>query len=134
MPVVAESPPIIFGAPAGSPTPTPEPTGTPTPTPTSEPTQTPTPTPTSTPEPGTRGDLGNFIIKHQQFVDRVAGMSCFKREDLPDYTTTEFEDHIEVAKQDKFIVQTKDMYCSMSGARDLVRNLKRVSEEQEIIT
>lgn len=125
MPVVAESPPLIFGgtpAPTITPTPTPKPARTPKPT-----TPTPTPTPYYTPAPS----CADFVARHQQFINHVDGLNaCFKRTELGDFTDQEFSDHSTVAMMDKYITQEKDMFCSMKGVQILTKALKRLGEEQ----
>ena len=119
MPIIAESPPLIFG---GTTTPTPTPSHTPTP----RYTPTPTPIPTSTPFPGT----SNFVIRHDQFIDRIDGLTaCFRRDELSDFTDQEFLDHSQIAMKDKYIAQEKDMYCSMQGVTALTNTLRRLGEE-----
>ncbi|MDD5614980.1 MAG: hypothetical protein PHH85_02125 [Candidatus Methanoperedens sp.] len=133
MPIIAESPPIVFGQ---APTSTPTPTPTPTPEPDEEPTPTPTPgtSYTPSPQPTTAPGVSDFVNRHQQFIDRVGQVSpCFKREDLADFTDQEFTDHINLAQQDKFVAQNQDLYCSMRGVEELAKALKRTAEEQEII-
>ena len=113
MPVVAESPPLIFG---GTPAPTPIPTVTPT----------PRPGITPTPVPG----ISNFVARHGQFIDRVDSLSaCFKRTELGDFSDREFEDHSQVAMKDRYIAQEKDMFCSMQGVNALTKTLRRLGEE-----
>lgn len=113
MPIVAESPPLIFGA---IPTPTPRPAVTPT----------PRPGVTSTPRPG----VSSFVARHGQFIDRVDSLSaCFKRAELSDFTDQEFSDHTTVAMKDKYIAQEKDMYCSMQGVHALTKTLRRLGED-----
>jgi hypothetical protein len=130
MPVIAESPPLIFGSPAATPTPT----TTPTPTSTPYPTQTPTPSTTTTPTTHPTTAISPFVIKHQQFVDSIEmAEPCFKRQDLQQFTDQEFLDYIEIEKKDKYIVQEKDLYCSMKGVHNLIQSLRRTLEEKEII-
>jgi hypothetical protein len=110
MPIVAESPPIIFGGPTTSPT------------------STPTPTPTTTPQKTIVP--GEFVAVHSRFISRINELSsCFKREMLTDFTDQDFLDHSNVAIIDKYIVQNNDMYCSMQGVTALVKTLKRLGEE-----
>jgi len=105
MPVIAESPPIIFG-------------GTPTPT--------RTPTPTTTPPPG----VSSFVARHEQYISRVDSLNaCFKRQEISDFTDQEFLDHSAVAMIDRYITQEKDIYCSMKGIQILTKALKRLGEE-----
>jgi hypothetical protein len=116
MPVIAKSPPLIFG---GTPAPTPRPTVTPTPTPTPTPTIPPAPTPSTA-----------FVARHQVFINRIDGLNaCFKRTELSDFNDQEFIDHSAVSIMDKYITQEKDMYCSMKGVQILTKALKRLGEE-----
>ena len=121
MPVVAESPPLIFG---GTPSPTPTPTPKPrTPTPTPRPVYTPTPTP-YLPTPS------NCVARHEQFINRVDSLNaCFKRQELSDFNDQDFIDHTQIAMIDKYITQEGDMYCSMKGVQILNKALKRLGEE-----
>lgn len=126
MPIVAESPPLIFG---GSPTPIP--TRTPSPRP---PGVTPTPRPSSTltpaPSPPVSTWASSFVVRHEQFINRVNTLSsCFKRADLSDFSDQDFFDHTQVAMQDQYIAQEKDIYCSMQGVRALTNTLRRLGEE-----
>jgi len=119
MPVIAESPPLIFG---GTPTPSRTPTPTRTPAP-------PTPFPTNSPAPITPRPL-DFVARHIQFIDRVDTLSsCFIRSDLPDFTDKEFTEHYAVAAKDKYLVKEQNMICSMQGINALTRTLKRLGEE-----
>lgn len=114
MPVIAESPPLIFGA-----TPTPRPVVTPTPRPA-------TPTPVFVPI-FVPGDTSDFVLRHAQFIRRVDLVgSCFRREVLSDFTDQEFLDHSTVAMQDKYLAQEEDMYCSNAGVGVLSKALKRL--------
>lgn len=126
MPVVAESPPLIFGGTPAPATPTPTPTPTPKPSKTPTPTHTPTPAPYYTPAP----TCADFVARHGQFINRVDGLNaCFKRTELGDFTDQEFLDHSSVAMMDKYITQEKDIYCSMKGVQILTKALKRLGEE-----
>uniref|UniRef100_A0A6M3Y747 Uncharacterized protein n=1 Tax=viral metagenome TaxID=1070528 RepID=A0A6M3Y747_9ZZZZ len=123
MPIVAESPPLIFGA---TPTPTPRP-ATPTPLPIVTPVPS-TPAPALTPTPVTVP--ANFVARHDQFIDRVDSLSaCFKRVELTDFSDQEFSDHSQVAMKDRYIAQEKDMFCSMQGVNALTKTLRRLGEE-----
>lgn len=105
MPVIAESPPLIFG---GTPTSTPQPGVTPV----------PIVVPTG---------VSDFVLRHAQFISRVDSIgSCFKREVLSDFTDQEFLDHSQLAMQDKYLVQEEDMYCSNAGVSSLSKALKRL--------
>jgi len=125
MPIIAESPPLIFGA---TPTPAPRPV-TPTPPPIVTPVpSTPVPSPAFTPTPVTVPV--NFVARHEQFIDRVDSLSaCFKRVELTDFSDREFEDHSQVAMKDRYIAQEKDMFCSMQGVNVLTKTLRRLGEE-----
>ncbi len=113
MPIVAESPPLIYGGPA---TPTPAPTKT--------------PAPAKTPKPPKVSVPGAFVAVHERFINRVDEQSaCFKREDLSDFVDQDFLDHVSVAIKDKYITQEKDIYCSMKGVQILTKALKRLGEE-----
>lgn len=87
-----------------------------------------TPAPTQAPEPAS-----GFVDRHRQFVERLRDMSCFKREALAEFTDTEFQEHAEVAQQDKYLAKEGDMYCNMSGIKRLVDSIKRISNEQELL-
>lgn len=124
MPIIGESPPLIFGGPT-TPTPTRTPGTTPRPTRTPGP---PTPYPTGTPAPSV-----NFVSRHEQFINRVDQLgSCFTRQDLPDFSDQEFLDHYTVAAKDKYLTKdqgTPGMICSMQGLNALIGSLKRLGEE-----
>jgi len=129
MPIVAESPPLVFGG-----TPTPVPVITPSPTP--PPRVTPTPKPVSQPgvvpviTPGIEPGVSNFVTRHKQFINRIDELStCFKRVELNEFSDQEFSDHTQVAMQDKYIAQEKEMYCSMQGVNALTKTLRRLGEE-----
>jgi len=118
MPVVAESPPLIFG---GTPAPTPRP---PVVTPTPKPAKTPTPTPAPV-----SVSCAGFVAMHKRFVEIVDGLNaCFKRSEISEFTEQEFLDHSAVAMMDRYITQEKDMYCSMQGVDKLDKALKRLGE------
>ena len=117
MPIIAESPPLIFG---GTPIPTAQPTIAPT--------VSPTISPTGTPRPITITSI--FVVRHDEFINRIDGLSaCFKRAELNDFTDQEFLDHSQIAMKDKYIVQEMDIYCSMQGINQLTKTLKRLGEE-----
>jgi len=119
MPVVAKSPPLIFG---GTPAPTPRPPVV-TPTPKPAKTPTPTPTPVSIVPAGTSG----WVLRHAQFIRCVDNVgSCFKRVEISDFNDQEFLDHSTVAMQDRYLAQEDDMYCSTAGVGVLSKALKRL--------
>ena len=110
MPVVAESGPMLFDAQQPTPTPAPE---------------TPPPTYEFKPKPTTPSD---FVVKHNQFMQALSMLTCFKREDLPQFTDQEFDDHIAIAIADQYVTQTYDQYCTMQGVYNLSQVLKRYRE------
>ncbi len=125
MPIVAVSPPLIFG---GTPSPTPAPVRTPTPVPVRTPRPGGTLTPTAT--PGPLPGISGFVERHDQFINRVDELNaCFRRDELSDFSDQEFFDHSQIAMKDKYIVQEKDVYCSMQGVQALTKTLRRLGEE-----
>lgn len=131
MPIIAESGPVVLGQ-GGTPVPTSTPAPG-TPIPTRPPSRTPAPAtlpPVYSPQPGS----SNFVARHQQFIERVQTVgSCFRREELPDFSDQEFSDHAQVAQQDRYLAQTGDVYCNMQAVSSLANSLKRISEEQLIL-
>lgn len=106
MPIVATSPPLIYGGPA-----------------------TPKPKPAKTPKPAKEVMPGAFVAVHERFINRIDELNtCFKREDLSDFVDQDFLDHSSVAIKDKYITQEKDVYCSMKGVQTLSRALERLGE------
>lgn len=106
MPIVAKSPPLIFGA-----IPTPKPV---------------TPKPTSVPASVPAG-TSDWVLRHAQFIRRIDVLgSCFKRVELGDFNDQEFLDHSAVAMQDRYLAQEDDMYCSNAGVGVLSKALKRL--------
>jgi len=130
MPVLAESPPIQLSG--GVPTNTPPPTPTSTPNPgTPRPPRTPKP---STPRPSTPGsNTGTgFAARHQEFVTRLEQIgTCFKRTDIPEFNDTEFQEHSQVAIQDKYLTQDQDRFCSRLAVGNLIEALKRTINEKD---
>ena len=131
MPIIAQSPPLIFGT--DTPTPTPVPTFTSTPSPTLTQTPKPTKTPTPTPTPEIKIVDNEFVDVHRIFLEKLSSKECFKKEDLSEFTQQQINDHIEIALQDKFIVNTQDVYCTMDGIHKLTSKIKRTITEKEII-
>lgn len=109
MPIIAESGPLIFSPESATPTPTPV-----------------TPSPAVTPTPAVPSD---FVAAHKRFIDSVNRFNCFKREDMPQFNDADFKTHIEIAGIDKYIVESKDQYCTMQGVQDLAKKLKRFRED-----
>lgn len=71
-------------------------------------------------------DSSSFVATHQQFIQQIDNLNCcFKREQISNLNDQEFEDHIQIAKIDKYIVQNDDMYCSKQGVKNLSDKLKR---------
>lgn len=122
MPIIAESPPLVWGAAApGEPLPPPI---TPTPTPT------PPPVLPVTPVAPLPGFLPTELVnKHKAFMDKVgAQLSCFKREDITGITDAEFNQHVQIAMIDKALTQDHDMFCSKQAVQNLSTKLKRYVE------
>jgi hypothetical protein len=118
MPVIAESPPLVWGV-AAPREPVPPPI-------------TPRP-PSATPVPGGRSPIVHIptelVIKHQEFIGAVDSQpSCFKREDITGFTDDEFSQHVQIAMIDKALTQEKDMYCSKQAVQNLSTKLKRFVE------
>ena len=115
MPIVATSMPLIFGGDEPVPTITPPPI---------------TPSPHYD-EPYydpiiISPDSSDFVATHQFFIQQIDNLnSCFKREQIVNLNDQQFEDHIQIAKIDKYIVQNDDMYCSTQGVKNLSDKLKR---------
>jgi len=125
MPVLAQSPPIQLSG--GVPTNTPSPTPTPRPG-TPRPPRTPKP---STPRPGSNTGMG-FAARHQEFVTRLEQIgTCFKRTDIPEFSDTEFQEHSQVAIQDKYLTQDQDRFCSRIAVGNLIEALKRTINEKD---
>ena len=110
MPIVAESGPLIFGANGSSPSPT-----------------TPTPyIPPTTPIPAPITPSSNFVEKHIQFVQQIDTLnSCFKSNQITNFTNNEIQEHLQVAMIDKYLVKHEDMFCSKQGIKILSDKLKR---------
>lgn len=111
MPIVATSPPIIFGGDDTN----------------GAPTRTPVP---RTPSPKTPGppihSTSDFVTQHQSFIQQVDNLNnCFKKESIINFTKTELEDHLQIAMIDKYLTQNEDMYCTMQGVKNLSNKLKR---------
>lgn len=125
MPVIAESPPLVWGAAApGEPVPPPI-----TPKP---PAITPRP-PAITPVPGVKPLITyiptEMVIKHQGFIGAVDSQpSCFKREDITGFTDEEFSLHVQLAMANKYLTQEHDMFCSKQAVQSLSTKLKRFVE------
>ena len=125
MPIIAESPPLVWGAaPPGEPIPPPV-----TPRP---PVITPKP-PVITPSPGVTPPIvhipSEMVIKHQAFMNSVDSQpSCFKRKDITGFTDEEFSQHVQLAIIDKYLTQEQDLYCSKQAVQNLSTKLKRYVE------
>ena len=123
MPVIAESPPLVWGAAApGEPVPPPV-----TPKP---PVVTPIPPVIA---PGVTPPIVHIptelVIKHQAFMDSVDSQpSCFKRKNITGFTDAEFSQHIQIAMIDQYLTQEQDMYCSKQAVENLSTKLKRYVE------
>lgn len=122
MPVIAESPPLVWGAaPPGEPIPPPVTPLLPPPTPTPPPI-----TPVAPVRPPTVHTPTELVIKHQEFMTSVDSQSsCFKKSDIVGFTDEEFNVHIQIAMVDKYLTQEKDLYCSRQAVHNLSTKLKR---------
>jgi len=111
MPIIAQSPPLIFGA---------------TPTPTPPPSRVVTPAPPAAGTPVREG----FPKRHKEFLAVVDSKpTCFKKEEITGFTGEELDQHLQVAMLDKYITQSGDMYCTMQAVSNLKKALKRLGED-----
>jgi len=126
MPVVAESPPLVFGG-------TSTPVGTPISTvPVGTPKSTKTPKPSKTPKPVvTIAPSGDFVSRHLLYVQKVDSLgTCFSRTDFSEFNDTEFVDHTAIAIQDKYLTNNvNNTFCSVQAIDALSKTLKRLGEE-----
>jgi len=118
MPVIAESPPIIFGGGEEPPSIPPAPYVPPT---------SPSPTPPFVPQiPSTGCTPGNIESDHKIFIGHVDQLDeCFSREMLPEFTDQNFQLHSNIAITDKYLTKNGDLYCSMQAVQNLSQKLKR---------
>lgn len=109
MPVIAESPPLLFGTGNGE-------------------------VPPVSPVPPTviisaACNLHSLLTNHKMFIEHVDQLgSCFAREDMEEFSDTEFEFHKELATVDKYITRNGESYCSMQALEDLSEKLKRFKD------
>ena len=125
MPIIAESPPLIFGG-TGVPTVT----GTPQPKATKKPKATKRPT-TTPPQAGETSQISasEFVNKHKFFINTIDALStCFSRDDMPEFADDEFADHIEIAKTDRYVVSDNETFCTMQAINNLKSALRRIGE------
>lgn len=124
MPIIAESPPLIFGGGDGVPTVT----GTPKPRATKKPKT----TPRTTVPIGITGQpvsTSEFVAKHKNFISTIDSLAtCFSRDDLTEFADDEFADHIEIAKTDRYVVSDNDTFCTMQAVNNLKSALRRIGE------
>jgi len=118
MPIIAQSGPLVFGGNEGQ-------TITPTANPPSE---QPEETPSQQTQPSTTSAL-EFTLRHREFIDQVNTMgSCFKKEQIKNFTSEEFDQHVNVAIIDKYITKLKNqtgVYCTEQSAKDINKTLQR---------
>jgi len=116
MPVIAESGPIIYGEGEGPYTP-----------------------PTLPPAVGPPGvviikppgacNLSDILANHKIFIEHVDMLgSCFKREEMPEFTDQNFDLHSNIALVDKYITKNGEMFCSMQAVNNLSQKLKRFKD------
>ena len=124
MPVIEQSPPLLFG----------EEEQPPPVTPSVIPPVTPPITPPITPPsniiimPGTC-NLSDIVENHKIFVGHINTLDkCFRREDMPEFSDQDFEFHKELSIIDKFIVPNEDYTCSMQAIQNLSDKLKRIED------
>lgn len=134
MPIIAESGPIVINPGTPGTGQTPVPTAVPIATPPPEagtPRTTRTPKPARTPKPSGRAE---FAARHQEFLDTIQQSgACFKQADIQGFTKAEFDEHANVAIQDKFLTISGDQYCSMAAVKSMVDAMKRTPDEQTLV-
>lgn len=110
MPVIAESEPLIFGSDETPP-------------------DRPAPPATIIIRPPANCNLSDIVKNHKTFIAHVDILgSCFKRENMPEFTEQDFEFHKELAMVDKYITVNGDSFCSMQAIQDLSQKLKRFND------
>lgn len=118
MPVIAESPPLIFGEGVEPGVPVPP---LPPPTP-------PIigPPPAIIVKPPGICNLSDILANHKIFIDHVDMLgACFTKEAMPEFTDQNFDFHTNLAIVDKYITKDGETYCSMQAVQNLSRKLKR---------
>lgn len=127
MPVIEQSPPLLFGE--GE-----QPPVTPPIMPPIIPPVTPPVTPPTTTPPGIiimpgTCNLSDIVKNHRVFVGHVNTLNkCFRRDDMPEFSDQDFEFHKELSTIDKFIVPNENYLCSMQAIQNLSDKLKRIKD------
>jgi len=118
MPVIAESPPLIFG---GSQTTDP-----------SEPSIQPQGSVVISPpaqvyiQPTESCNLSTLLDDHRVFVERIEQIgACFKRTAMPEFSDVQFQIHTDLSLSDKYLTKSGDMYCSKQAVVNLSQKLSR---------
>uniref|UniRef100_A0A6M3Y7B8 Uncharacterized protein n=1 Tax=viral metagenome TaxID=1070528 RepID=A0A6M3Y7B8_9ZZZZ len=115
MPILAESGPLTFGGNdvPGTPPQVVIPPETPTPSPYTQPTAT----------------AAEFTLRHREFINQVNTLgSCFRKEQIKNFTSEDFDQHILVAEIDKYVSKLKNqdgVYCTEQSVRDINKTLQR---------
>ena len=118
MPVIAESPPLIFGGNQTPETPPPyiQPSIPPTPIP---------PTPIYAP-PSESCNFSSLLNDHRIFIERVDQLgACFSRDTMPELSDMQFQIHTDIAMTDKYLTTSENMFCSKQAVENLSQKLKR---------
>lgn len=119
MPIIAESPPLLYGeGNSDDLEPSPQP---------------PSPTPTTPPaviiKPPGACNLADILANHKIFIGHVDQLAaCFSRDAMPEFSDQDFELHKEIAIVDKYITKNGDMYCSTQAVYNLSNKLKRFQD------
>lgn len=120
MPVIAESPPLIYDD------------GTEDPTPTLPSLTQPLPIvipPANIIRTPPACNLADILKNHKIFIDHVDLLdTCFKRDAMPEFTDRDFELHKDLAIMDKYITVSGDHFCSMQSLENLSRKLYRLKD------
>lgn len=118
MPVIAESPPLIYGE--GGDTPSPQPPSPPI---------TPVIPPAVIIKPPGICNLADILANHKIFIGHVDQIGdCFSRDSMPEFSDQDFELHKEIAIVDKYITKNGNMFCSTQAVNNLSDKLKRFQD------
>lgn len=117
MPIIAESPPLLFGDEL-EPEPIPAP-----------PVIIPSTPPAIVISHPFVCNYNDILVSHQIFIDHVDSLNaCFKRSAMPEFLDDDFEFHAQLAMIDKYLTKSQDTYCSMQAVNNLSSNLKRFQD------
>lgn len=123
MPVIAESPPLLYGDTTEEPYVQPV-----------QPTQPVVTQPVVSPpaviiHPTQLCNTSDILANHRIFIGHIDDLgACFKREQLPEFNDIDFELHSKIALMDKYITKNNDMYCSTQALHNLSQTLKRFED------